>query len=99
MAKNLALAGAIAASFLILPCNVVVAQTVDGSIQSPPPAARDPAPPGAVDNGLTGGPSVTVGRSVPTADGVGTKTVPAKPCTTAARETDGKTTCIGVPAR
>lgn len=99
MAKNLALAGAIAASLFILPVSHVTAQTVNGAVQPTPPVARDPAPSGAGDTALTGAPSVTVGRSIPTADGVGTKTVPAKPCTTAARETDGKTTCIGVPAR
>ena len=32
-------------------------------------------------------------------DGVSTKTVPAKPCTTYARETDGTTTCVGIPGR
>ena len=30
-------------------------------------------------------------------DGVSTKTVRAVPCSTAARETDGTTTCIGIP--
>jgi hypothetical protein len=30
-------------------------------------------------------------------DGVSTVTVPAVPCSTAARETDGTTTCIGIP--
>jgi hypothetical protein len=30
-------------------------------------------------------------------DGVSTKTVKAVPCSTAARETDGTTTCIGIP--
>jgi hypothetical protein len=30
-------------------------------------------------------------------DGVSTKTVKAVPCSTAARETDGTTTCVGIP--
>jgi len=30
-------------------------------------------------------------------DGISTKTVKAVPCATAARETDGTTTCIGIP--
>lgn len=30
-------------------------------------------------------------------DGISTKTVEAVPCATAARETDGTTTCIGIP--
>jgi hypothetical protein len=32
-------------------------------------------------------------------DGVSTKIVPARPCSTAARETDGTTTCVGIPGR
>jgi hypothetical protein len=32
-------------------------------------------------------------------DGVSTKIVPARPCSTAAHETDGTTTCIGIPGR
>jgi hypothetical protein len=32
-------------------------------------------------------------------DGVSTKIVPAKPCSTAAQETDGTTTCVGVPSK
>jgi hypothetical protein len=30
-------------------------------------------------------------------DGISTKVVRAAPCTTAARETDGTTTCVGIP--
>jgi hypothetical protein len=32
-------------------------------------------------------------------DGVSTKTVPAAPCSSFARETDGITTCVGIPGR
>jgi hypothetical protein len=32
-------------------------------------------------------------------DGVSTRTVKAVPCSTAARETDGSTTCVGIPAK
>jgi|ERR1700722_9895998 hypothetical protein len=32
-------------------------------------------------------------------DGVSTQTVKAVPCSTAARETDGTTTCVGIPER
>jgi hypothetical protein len=42
-------------------------------------------------------PQSRIGLSVPTEDGVSSKTVPARPCTTAARETDGTTTCVGIP--
>jgi hypothetical protein len=32
-------------------------------------------------------------------DGVSTRIVPARPCSKAARETDGTTTCVGIPGR
>jgi hypothetical protein len=32
-------------------------------------------------------------------DGISTETVKAVPCSTVARETDGTTTCIGIPDR
>jgi hypothetical protein len=37
------------------------------------------------------------GLNVVGPDGVSTKTVKAVPCGTAARETDGSTTCVGIP--
>jgi hypothetical protein len=37
------------------------------------------------------------GRNVVAADGVSTRTVKAVPCGVAARETDGSTTCVGIP--
>jgi hypothetical protein len=42
--------------------------------------------------------SATVGRSTPGPDGA-TTIVPARPCSRAARETDGFTTCVGIPPR
>jgi hypothetical protein len=39
------------------------------------------------------------GRAVPGPDGVSTRIVPARPCSVAARETDGTTTCVGIPAK
>ena len=41
-------------------------------------------------------PAAQIGRDVVADDGVSTKTVRAVPCGTAARETDGTTTCIGI---
>jgi hypothetical protein len=41
----------------------------------------------------TGGPGLNVTDS----DGVSTRTVKAVPCTVSARETDGFTTCVGIP--
>jgi hypothetical protein len=37
------------------------------------------------------------GRDEVGTDGISTKVVKAAPCSTAARETDGTTTCIGIP--
>lgn len=37
------------------------------------------------------------GRDEVGPDGISTKVVKAAPCSTAARETDGSTTCIGIP--
>ena len=39
------------------------------------------------------------GLNVVAPDGVSTRTVKAVPCSTAARETDGSTTCVGIPAK
>jgi hypothetical protein len=42
-------------------------------------------------------PGSQTGRDVVASDGISTKTVKAVPCGTVARETDGSTTCIGIP--
>jgi len=42
-------------------------------------------------------PGAQTGLDVVAEDGVSTKTVKAVPCSTAARETDGSTTCVGIP--
>jgi hypothetical protein len=39
------------------------------------------------------------GRSETAPDGVTTRIVAASPCSTAAHETDGTTTCVGIPSR
>jgi hypothetical protein len=58
------------------------------------PAGTPPTPysTGPLPQADTGGP----GLDVPAPDG-STKTVGAVPCSTAARETDGSTTCVGIP--
>jgi hypothetical protein len=43
-------------------------------------------------------PGTTTGLDKVADDGVSTKTVRSVPCGTAARETDGTTTCVGIPA-
>src|SRR5947207_8231151 len=70
-----------------------------GDPTAPPPAAT--APPSTVGVvppvGSPLHPGTTVGLDKVGDDGVSTKTVKAVPCGTAARETDGSTTCIGIP--
>jgi hypothetical protein len=41
----------------------------------------------------------TTGLAIPGSDGVSTVTVAPRPCGVAAHETDGTTTCIGIPRR
>jgi hypothetical protein len=54
---------------------------------NPPPVFNGPLPE------ATQGP----GLNVVAPDGVSTRTVKAVPCSLAARETDGTTTCVGIP--
>jgi hypothetical protein len=98
MAHKFAVVAVVAASLVALP-SVIFAQSAGSAVQPTQPSAPSAAQVGPGSNTPLDAPAVSVGRSIPTADGVGTKAVPAKPCTTAARETDGTTTCIGVPAR
>jgi len=73
-----------------------------GTTPSSPPITGQSTPavaPEAVQ-GLAEQPaSSRTGLTEPTADGVGTKVVPAKPCSAAAHETDGTTTCVGIPGK
>ena len=70
------------------------------SAAPPPPITGQSAPPAqsAVQGIAEEAPSSTVGMSRPAPDG-STKIVPARRCSKAARETDGTTTCIGIPDR
>jgi hypothetical protein len=69
-----------------------------GGVAPPPPITGQsaPLPPTAVQGIAEQAPGSTVGMSRPAPDG-STKIVPARPCSSAARETDGTTTCIGIP--
>jgi hypothetical protein len=49
--------------------------------------------------GLTGDEFSPTGLSRPGADGISTVIVEARPCSLAARETDGTTTCVGIPRK
>lgn len=66
-----------------------------------PPTLGTAAPPTADISPQAGGPLLPgnqTGLDKVADDGISTKTVKAVPCSTAARETDGTTTCVGIPA-
>src|SRR4030081_1895788 len=58
------------------------------------PAGTPPTP---YSTGALPQPNQGPGLNVVAADGVSTRTVKAVPCGVAARETDGSTTCVGIP--
>jgi hypothetical protein len=69
---------------------------------SPPPPFAQPATPGPVQSAAAAPesallPNPRTGRSQVGKDGISTETVRAVPCSAFARETDGFTTCIGIP--
>lgn len=67
---------------------------------TPPAVSAADTPPGVLLPG--GNPLISrtdTGLNQVGSDGLSTKTVPARPCTTYARETDGTTTCVGIPGR
>ncbi len=92
---------AVFAALALLSSPALAQQTpaATGDPTAPPPAAT--APPSTVGVvppvGSPLHPGTTVGLDKVGDDGVSTKTVKAVPCSTAARETDGSTTCIGIP--
>ena len=88
---------------LTLVAGAAVAQQTTGTINSgSPPAAAAPPPAMPLIVGAApevGGPLISqsaTGLDKVAPDGVSTKTVKAVPCSTAARETDGTTTCVGI---
>jgi hypothetical protein len=83
------------------PSGKVVAPSPPVARHSPPIAGQSaPAAPVAVQGiSAQAQASSPTGLAIPAEDGVSTKIVPAKPCSTAARETDGSTTCVGIPGR
>jgi hypothetical protein len=87
---------------LTLVSGAAVAQQTTGTLNSgsaPPAAAPPPAMPLTGAAPEVGGPLIpqsATGLDKVAPDGVSTKTVRAVPCSTAAHETDGTTTCIGI---
>lgn len=70
------------------------------TVGAAPPTTGSLPPAGPGTTPQPGDPSLPLtrtGRDVVASDGVSTKTVKAAPCAKAARETDGTTTCVGIP--
>ncbi len=99
--RRISLIAAVAVTMLPL---AGFAQQTTGTAGSPPPSTLGLAPPPANPNVVpeVGGPldpNSQTGRVIVASDGISTETVRAVPCSTAARETDGTTTCIGIPSK
>jgi hypothetical protein len=93
----------VAAAFAFV-ASSAFAQTPASDAAAAPPVAASPSmgagtpPPGGPPD--VGGPllpATDAGLDKVASDGVSTRTVHAAPCSTAARVTDGTTTCIGIP--
>jgi hypothetical protein len=63
------------------------------------PTSDSTTPPPSVQGVAEEAPPSTTGLARPGPDGVSTVIVAPRPCGVAAHETDGTTTCIGIPAR
>jgi hypothetical protein len=72
---------------------VAPSPAINGQTQQQPVAATD------VRGVAEPAPSSSTGLSKIADDGVSTKIVRAKPCSIAAQETDGTTTCVGIPSK
>jgi len=99
--RRIALIAAVAATMLPL---AGFAQQLPGTVPSettvgvaPSGPAGAPGPDVVPQPGGPLNPGTQTGRDVVASDGISTKTVKAVPCSTVARETDGSTTCIGIP--
>jgi hypothetical protein len=99
----------VATSLTLVPF-AVSAQQTPGTVGSSPPPVSDIAPPPTMGSGppprveaatpQPGSPllpGTQTGLDRVAEDGVSTKTIKAVPCSTFARETDGTTTCVGIP--
>ena len=93
--------GIIIAATLVLLSSSAWAQQHDDVVGTPPSAAvPPPSVPitgSAPEVGSPQNPGTTVGLARSADDGEATETVKAVPCSKSARETDGSTTCIGIP--
>ena len=101
--RRIALIAAVAVTMLPL---AGFAQQLPGTVPSettvgvaPSGPAGAPGPDVVPQPGGPLNPGTPTGRDVVASDGISTETVKAVPCSTVARETDGSTTCIGIPDR
>ena len=99
--RRIALIAAVAVTMLPL---AGFAQQLPGTVPSettvgvaPSGPAGAPGPDVVPQPGGPLNPGTQTGRDVVASDGISTETVKAVPCSTVARETDGSTTCIGIP--
>jgi hypothetical protein len=99
--RRIALIAAVAVTMLPL---AGFAQQLPGTVPSettvgvaPSGPAGAPGPDVVPQPGGPLNPGTQTGRDVVASDGISTETVKAVPCSTVARETDGTTTCIGIP--
>jgi hypothetical protein len=70
-----------------------------GTTAAPPLVAQSSPPAPEAVQGFAEREQISpTGRAVPGPDGVSTRIVAARPCSRSARETDGVTTCVGIPA-
>jgi hypothetical protein len=88
------------AAALILVASAALAQspnTASGASAPNAVGAASPPPGGPPQIGGPLLPATDHGLDKVGSDGVSTRTVRAVPCSAAARETDGSTTCVGIP--
>jgi len=89
----------VAAALVLMPSSTFAQQTpgVGSSPTSSEPPSQVPTVGQAPSVGSPLLPGTSTGLDKVGDDGVSTKTVRAVGCGTAARETDGTTTCVGIP--
>ncbi len=79
------------------PASAVTGGTSPEALSHQRPSTNDPTAPSAVQGVAEQAPFSPTGLARPGPDGVSTVIVAARPCGLAAHETDGTTTCIGIP--
>jgi hypothetical protein len=86
-----------AAVFAVLMSAASAQTAVPPADLSPPGTPNAPTAAKAPEVGGPLNPATDAGLAKVAPDGISTEIVPAVPCSTAARETDGTTTCVGIP--